>query len=73
MRDRFGHVRELFLAALERDGLAAQLEYVSTHCAELSDLRAEVENMLRAHHDSSGFLRSQARKQPGHSRSLKKG
>src|SRR5262245_11272397 len=58
MSDQFAEIRDHFLAALERDGLAAQLRYVAEHCAEIPELRARLEEMLRAHHQAGGFLGS---------------
>src|SRR5262245_57307459 len=58
MSDQFAEIRDHFLAALERDGLAAQLRYVAEHCAEIPELRARLEEMLRAHHQAEGFLGS---------------
>ncbi len=58
MTNRFSQIRDHFLAALERDGLEAQLQYAAEHCADTPDLRSELEAMLRAHHQPGGFLAS---------------
>ena len=49
-------VREHFCAALERDGLNAQLQYAADQCSEMPEIRAKLEDMLRAHHQPQGFL-----------------
>src|SRR5690349_19402478 len=58
MNDQFAEVRDHFLAALERDGLEAQLQYAAEHCAHSPELRSKLEDMLRAHHQPEGFLAS---------------
>ena len=58
MKNHFSEIRDHFLAALERDGLEAQLQYAAEHCADTPDLRSELEAMLRAHHQPGGFLAS---------------
>lgn len=60
MNDPFAQIRDVFLEALDRKGLESQLAYAAEQCADSPDLHAEVEEMLRAHHDSDGFLESQA-------------
>ena len=52
MNDQFAQIRDHFLAALECDGLKAQLRYVQKHCTDNPELRAKLEEMLEAHHDS---------------------
>ena len=64
MDDRFAEIRDHFLAALERDGLEAQLRYAAEHCADVPDLRVKLEDMLRAHHQPGGFLASRAETSP---------
>ena len=56
--DQFAEIRNHFIAALECDGLEAQLQYAAEHCAHSPDLRAKLEDMLRAHNQSEGFLAS---------------
>ena len=46
MDDRFAEIRDHFSAALERDGLEAQLRYAAEHCADVPDLRVKLEDML---------------------------
>jgi eukaryotic-like serine/threonine-protein kinase len=58
MDHEFAKIRELFLAALEHDGLEAQLRHLEDCCCQTPELRAKLEEMLRAHHDASGFLAS---------------
>ena len=58
MNDKFAEVRDHFMAALEREGLDAQLEYSAEYCADSPDLRSELDEMLRAHHQRGGFLAS---------------
>src|SRR5262245_40171183 len=58
MNDKFAQVRDHFLAALERDGLDGQLQYSAENCADSPDLRSELDDMLRAHHQLDGFLAS---------------
>ena len=60
MNDQFAQIRDHFLAALECDGLEAQLRYAHEHCADSPELYAELEEMLRAHHESGNFLASRA-------------
>ena len=59
MDHQFANLRDQFLAALEHDGLEAQLRYAAEHCADVPELRARLEEMLRAHHQSEGLLASQ--------------
>jgi WD40 repeat protein/serine/threonine protein kinase len=58
MNEKFAEIRDHFLAALERDGLDAQLQYAAESCADSPDLRSELDDMLRAHHQQGGFLAS---------------
>jgi WD40 repeat protein/serine/threonine protein kinase len=60
MNDQFAIIRDHFLAALERDGLAAQLQYAAEYCADSPDLRSKLDEMLRAHHQQGGFLASRS-------------
>ena len=60
MNDQFAEIRDHFLAALERDGLDAQLQYAAQLCGHSPELRAGLEAMLRAHHQTGGFLASRA-------------
>ncbi len=60
MNDQFVQIRDHFLAAVECDGLEAQLRYAREHCADCAELCAKLEEMLRAHHDSGDFLASRA-------------
>jgi hypothetical protein len=46
MNDQFEQIRDLFLEALEREGLKAQLEFAAEQCADDPDLRAKLENMV---------------------------
>lgn len=59
MSDPFLELREHFLAALECDGPEAQLIYADAHCPPRSPLRDQLLEMLKAHHQSAGFLASQ--------------
>ena len=58
MSNRLARIRELFVEALERDGLDAQLRFAAERCAADSSLQAELETMLRAHNEA-GFLESE--------------
>ncbi len=60
MTNLFEQIRYHFNTALERDGLEAQLLYVAESCGDIPELRARVEEMVRAHHDQDGFLATQA-------------
>src|SRR3989304_2075540 len=58
MTSQFAEIRDHFLAAMERDGLEAQLQYAAECCADTPELRCKLEEMLRAHHQTEGFLAS---------------
>src|SRR4051794_40190233 len=64
MNNQFAQIRDHFLAALERDDLEGQLQYAAAHCADAPELRCQLEQMLRAHHQAGGFLASQAESAP---------
>ncbi|MCC7333447.1 MAG: protein kinase [Pirellulaceae bacterium] len=59
MTDAFALVRNHFMAALEKQGLEAQLRYVAEQCGETPELLAKLEEMIRAHHETEGFLASE--------------
>jgi serine/threonine protein kinase/WD40 repeat protein len=58
MKEEFAELRDHFLAALECDGLEAQLQYAARHCSQTPEVRARLEELLRAHHTPEGFLAS---------------
>ena len=58
MSNRLARIRELFVEALERDGLDAQLRFAAERCEADRSLHAELETMLRAHNEA-GFLESE--------------
>ena len=58
MTDQFAQVLDHFVAALEHDGIEAQLRYAEVHCADAPELHVKLERMLRAHHGSGDFLAS---------------
>src|SRR5690349_14044096 len=60
MDNQFAVIRDHFLAALEREGLDAQLQYAAECCADSPDLRSKLDEMLRAHHQQGGFLASRS-------------
>lgn len=58
MSDQFAKMRSIFLDALDRDGMDAQLEYAENQCAEQPQLRETILRMLKAHHQTGGVLAS---------------
>ena len=58
MPDQFAQLRDHFVAALEHDGLEAQLRYAEKHCTAESELRVQLVDMLKAHHGAGDFLAS---------------
>ena len=59
MTDQFEQIRDHFLAALEKEGLEAQLRCAAERCGDSPELLSRVEEMIRAHHQTEGFLASQ--------------
>ncbi len=64
MTDEFELVRNHFIAALEKEGLEAQLHYAAEQCGDSPELLAKLEEMIRAHHQTDGFLASEAEGTP---------
>lgn len=60
MTDEFALVRNHFIAALEKEGLEAQLRYVAEQCGDTPELLVKLEEMIRAHHQTEGFLASES-------------
>ena len=58
MSDTFAAIQNHFQAALEWDDLTDQLRYVNDQCGENPELQAELQMLLRAHHESGDFLNS---------------
>jgi serine/threonine protein kinase len=58
MSDQFAKIRSIFLEALDRDGIDAQLQYAEIQCVEQPQLRDTIRRMLKAHHQSAGILAS---------------
>ena len=58
MEDQFAEIRDHFLAALEHEGLEAQMQYAQENCADNPGLLEKLLEMLRAHHQPNGFLAS---------------
>ena len=58
MSDQFAKIRCIFLDALERDGIDAQLQYAEIQCAEQPQLRDTILRMVKAHHQTAGILAS---------------
>ena len=56
MTDSLTEIREHFCAALEHDGLDAQLRYAAERCSHTPEIREKLEEMLQAHHRPEGFL-----------------
>ena len=56
MSDNLSEIRDLFVEAIELDGLEAQLQFADDRC-ESSAMRSQLEAMLRAHHEA-GFLQT---------------
>ncbi len=54
----FAEMRDIFLGALELQGLDAQLKFVELKCSDNVDLREKLFEMLRAHNQPDGFLAS---------------
>ncbi len=61
---RWQQVKELFLAALERD-VAERAAYLTSRCADDHDLLREIESLLAQHERAQGFLSSPALGQIG--------
>lgn len=57
--DHFTALRDHFLAAMEQDGLEAQLHYVAHNCPSEPKLRDQLVAMLKAHQHSGAFLLSE--------------
>lgn len=64
MTDEFEIVRNHFIAALEKEGLEARLHYAAEQCSASPERLAKLEEMIRAHHQTEGFLASEAEETP---------
>jgi serine/threonine protein kinase len=56
--------REIFIAALQRQGPAERQAYLEEACARLPDLRRQVEHLLRLHESAGSFLEKPAAGSP---------
>jgi eukaryotic-like serine/threonine-protein kinase len=57
--------RDLFVAALEKDGPAERAAYLAEACGQDADLRRRVERLLQLHDDAGSFLLKSAANPPG--------
>jgi eukaryotic-like serine/threonine-protein kinase len=62
--ERWGRVKEIFAAALERDP-SERTTYVDQACASDHALRSEVVSLLEAHETAGGFIEQQAAERVG--------
>jgi serine/threonine protein kinase len=56
MNPNFKHVKEIFLAALEKEGASEREAYLSETCGNDSALREQVDALLRRHEQAGSFL-----------------
>jgi serine/threonine protein kinase len=62
--ERWGRVKEIFAAALERDP-SERTTYVDQACASDAELRGEVVSLLEAHETADGFIEQEAAQRVG--------
>ena len=62
--ERWGRVKEIFAAALERDP-SERTTYVDQACAADTELRGEVISLLEAHETAGGFIEQEAAQRIG--------